>query len=130
MGGTFRGFSPEMMKKLEARIREAAAHVALAHQLTAEVKISGYLPATINHAEPVEIAAGAAQAIGLELRRELKPSMGAEDFGRFLEAIPGAYAWIGNGDSAGLHHPGFDYNDAILPVAARYLAATAKAALA
>jgi hippurate hydrolase len=56
--------------------------------------------------------------------------MGAEDFGRFLLEVPGAYAWIGNGDSAGLHHPAFDYNDALLPIAARYLTATAKAALA
>ena len=46
-----------------------------------------------------------------------------------LLAIPGAYAWIGNGPSAGLHNPAFDYNDEILPVAANYLAATAKAAL-
>jgi hippurate hydrolase len=56
--------------------------------------------------------------------------MGAEDFGRFLEEIPGAYAWIGNGPSAGLHNPAFDYNDAILPIAANYLASAAKAALA
>jgi hippurate hydrolase len=59
----------------------------------------------------------------------MKPTMGAEDFGRFLLEIPGSYAWIGNGDSAGLHNEKFDYNDEILPIAARYLAATAKAAL-
>jgi hippurate hydrolase len=56
--------------------------------------------------------------------------MGAEDFGRFLLEIPGSYAWIGNGDSAGLHNEKFDYNDEILPVAAQYLAGVAKAALA
>jgi hippurate hydrolase len=60
----------------------------------------------------------------------MKPTMGAEDFGRFLLQIPGAYAWIGNGPSAGLHNPAFDYNDDILPIAAKFLAATAKAALA
>ena len=56
--------------------------------------------------------------------------MAAEDFGRFLELVPGAYAWIGNGASAGLHNEAYDYNDAILPVAARYFAAVARAALA
>ena len=56
--------------------------------------------------------------------------MGAEDFGHFLQAMPGAYAWIGNGPSAGLHNPAYDYNDEILPIAAKFLAATAKAALA
>jgi hippurate hydrolase len=76
------------------------------------------------------LAAGAAQAAGLTVRRDLAPSMAAEDFGRFLEVIPGAYAWIGNGDTAALHNPDYDYNDSILPVAARYLAATAQAALA
>jgi hippurate hydrolase len=56
--------------------------------------------------------------------------MGAEDFGRFLLEIPGSYAWIGNGESRFLHNPGYDYNDEILPVAAKYYTAVAKAALA
>jgi len=129
LGGTFRALTPAMMTKLEARIREVTAGVAAAHQLTAEVKISGYLPPTINDKAQAELAAGAAAALGLTVRRDMRPTMGAEDFGRFLEVIPGAYAWIGNGDSAGLHNPKFDYNDEILPIAARYLAATAKAAL-
>jgi amidohydrolase len=129
MGGTFRGLTPAVMQLLEARIREAAAGVAMAQGLTAEVEIFGYLPATINNAEQASLAAAAAVAAGLPVRRDLRPTMGAEDFGRFLEVIPGAYAWIGNGSSAGLHNPAFDYNDAILPVAARYLTEVAKAAL-
>jgi len=130
LAGTFRAFSPAMMAFLEARIRETAGNIAAAHRLTAEVRIAGYLPATVNNLEAADLAAAAAAEAGLEVRRDMKPTMGAEDFGRFLEVIPGAYAWIGNGPSAGLHNPEYDYNDAILPVAARYLAATAKAALA
>lgn len=130
IGGTFRALAPTTMAYLESRIRAVADHVAAAHQLTAMVDITGYLPPTINHSGAAHLAAKAASAIGLPVRRDMAPTMGAEDFGRFLEAIPGAYAWIGNGDSAGLHHPAFDYNDEILTVAARYLAATAKAALA
>jgi hippurate hydrolase len=60
----------------------------------------------------------------------MAPTMGAEDFGRFLLEIPGAYAWIGNGPSRFLHNPSYDYNDEILPVAANYYATVAKAALA
>jgi hippurate hydrolase len=130
LAGTFRAFSPAMMEFLEARIRETARNIAAAHRLTAEVRIAGYLPATVNNPEAADLAAAAAAEAGLDVRRDMKPTMGAEDFGRFLEVIPGAYAWIGNGPSAGLHNPKYDYNDAILPVAARYLAATAKAALA
>jgi amidohydrolase len=129
IGGTFRALTPGVMAAVEARIREIADHTAQAHQLTAEVRIGGYLPATLNHKAETDLAAAAAAGIGLKLRQDLKPTMGAEDFGRFLEAVPGAYAWIGNGDSAGLHHPAYDYNDSILPVAARYLAAVARAAL-
>jgi hippurate hydrolase len=59
--------------------------------------------------------------------------MASEDFGAFLDQRPGAFVWIGNGPSDGgreLHNPNFDFNDAILPAAARYLANAAKRALA
>ena len=130
LGGTLRAFAPQVMAPLQARLRDVAQHTAAAHELRAEVEIHGHLPATCNHLASAELAARAATQAGLTLHQGLAPSMAAEDFGRFLEEIPGAYAWIGNGPSAGLHHPGFDYNDDILPIAARYLAATAKAALA
>jgi hippurate hydrolase len=129
IGGTIRALLPEVMEALQARIRLVAEHTAAAFGLMAEVDIAGYLPATINHKAEADLAAGVAAGLGLAVRRDMRPTMGAEDFGRFLQEIPGAYAWIGNGPSAGLHHPAFDYNDEILPVAANYLAATAKAAL-
>jgi hippurate hydrolase len=129
VGGTFRATNAATMRLLESRIREAAAAIASLFGLTAELRIGSYLPPTVNHRAEADLAARAAAALHLPVRRDMKPTMGAEDFGRFLEIIPGAYAWIGNGPSAGLHNPEFDYNDAILPVAARYLAGVAKAAL-
>jgi hippurate hydrolase len=130
IAGTFRGLTMAAMEVLEARIRQVATHTALALGLTAAVTIDAYLPPTVNHKPEADLAAAAAAGAGLPVRRDMKPTMGAEDFGRFLLHIPGAYAWIGNGPSAGLHNPAFDYNDEILPVAAKFLAATAKAALA
>jgi hippurate hydrolase len=130
IAGTFRGLTVTAMENLEARIRQIATHTALALGLAAEITIDAYLPPTVNHKPEADLAAAAAAGAGLAVRRDMKPTMGAEDFGRFLLHIPGAYAWIGNGPSAGLHNPGFDYNDDILPVAAKFLAATAKAALA
>ncbi len=130
IGGTFRALTPDVMQQLETRIRELAEHTAKAFGLTATAKISGYLPPTINHAAEADLAAQAAQDAGFAVRRDLGPTMGAEDFGRFLLEIPGAYAWIGNGNSSFLHNPGYNYNDEILPIAAKYYATVAKAALA
>jgi hippurate hydrolase len=56
--------------------------------------------------------------------------MGAEDFSFMLEARPGAFIWIGNGDSAGLHHPAYDFNDAALPYGMAYFAGIIETALA
>jgi len=128
--GTIRALSDTTMTLLQTRLRDLSTHIAAAHSLTAELNIFSTLAATINHAEAVSLAAIAASGAGLTVRRDLQPSMAAEDFGRFLREIPGAYAWIGNGPSASLHSPSYDYSDALLPVAARYLTATAKAALA
>jgi len=129
IGGTFRAHDEKTMEFLESRMRATAEATATMFDLTAEVKISGYLPPTTNHKAEADLAAKAAADAGLTVRRDMKPTMGAEDFGRFLLQIPGAYAWIGNGNSAGLHNEKFDYNDEILPIAAHYLATTAKAAL-
>jgi len=128
--GTMRALLPETMALLQTRMEEIVRHTAAAHLLEPELEIFGGLAATINHAQSVPLAVAAAQKAGCIVRRDMAPSMAAEDFGRFLQEIPGAYAWIGNGTSAPLHNPDYDYNDAILPIAARYLTYTAKAALA
>jgi len=129
IGGTFRAHDEGTMAFLEERMRVAARGVAEMFGLEVEVKFSQYLPPTRNHRAEAELGAEVARGLGLTVRRDMKPTMGAEDFGRFLLEIPGSYAWIGNGDSAGLHNEKYDYNDEILPVAAGYLAAVAKAAL-
>ena len=117
------------MKFLEQRMREVAEHTAAAFNLKAEAEFGNYLSPTINHEAEVELAAGVAAGMGRKVRHDMRPTMGAEDFGFFLERVPGAYAWLGNGPSAGLHNSNFDYNDTLLPIAAGYLAETAKAVL-
>ncbi|HQT64721.1 MAG: amidohydrolase [Acidocella sp. 20-57-95] len=129
LGGTYRALQLATMRQIEARIRDVAAHTAAAFGLSATVEIFGVLPPTVNDKAQADFAAEVAAGQGLAVRRDMAPSMGAEDFGCFLMEIPGAYAWIGNGNSANLHNPHFDYNDEILPIAAHYLAGVAKAAL-
>jgi len=59
----------------------------------------------------------------------LPPMMGAEDFSFMLNARPGAFIWVGNGESAGLHHPAYNFNDDVIPLGAGYLAALAEQAM-
>ena len=92
-------------------------------------------PPTINSPRETELAATvAALLVGNDnLKRDLLPSMAAEDFAWFLERKPDAYIWIGNGSDEGganLHSPHYDFNDAILPLGASYWVRLAESALA
>ncbi len=72
----------------------------------------GY-PVLVNHAEQTDIAARVASEVAGETNVDTlePPMMGAEDFAYMLESKPGAFIFIGNGDSAGLHHPAYNFND-------------------
>lgn len=87
----------------------------------------------INTPDEADLARIAAEKVQAPVRRDLAPSMAGEDFAHYLQQRPGAFVWIGNGelrDGAELHGPRYDFNDAILPVASRWMAEVAKAALA
>ena len=77
----------------------------------------GY-PATVNAEAETELAAAAAADVVGEDRvnRAVAPVMGAEDFAYMLNARPGAMVFVGNGDTAKLHHPKYDFNDELIPV--------------
>jgi hippurate hydrolase len=86
----------------------------------------------MNPAKQAEFAAGVARdALGAgHVHTDQPPVMGAEDFSFMLEARPGAFVWLGNGDSAGLHHSEYDFNDAALPYGMAYFARIVETALA
>ncbi len=101
--------------------------------MTAEVEIVRGVPATVNTTNEARLAAMAASDAGITVRMDLHASMAGEDFGWYLRGKPGAFVWIGNGPAvpgSELHNPGYDFNDAILPVAASWFAAVARRALA
>ena len=77
---------------------------------------------TVNHEAETEYAALAAEAVAGPGRvsRDMPPTMGAEDFSFMLNEVPGAMINIGNGDSAGLHHPAYDFNDDAIPHGVTY----------
>lgn len=131
--GTSRHYTHSTGEILHDGIRRVAAGVAAMLDVRIEVEILPGVGPTRNHPAEAELAAQAAAAAGLVVRRDLPPAMTGEDFGWMLEACPGAYVWIGNGPGgagADLHNDCYDFNDAILPAASGFLANAAKTALA
>jgi len=110
--GTVRTLTREVMALIEKRVHEVCAGVA---QITgAKIDLAyeyGY-PVTVNHAAQTELAAQVARDVAGEANvHDTQPMMGAEDFSYMLQARPGAFIFCGNGDSAGLHHPAYNFND-------------------
>ena len=122
IGGTIRTLSPETRDVLERRLGEVARGVAGAYGLEADVRYERTYPVTVNHAAETTLAADCAAALVGEgsVDRNCEPLMGGEDFSFMLEEKPGAYIFLGNGDSAGLHHPEYNFNDAAIPLGVAY----------
>ena len=122
--GTIRTLDREVRAHVFERVTGLAQ--GLARQHGAELKLTletGY-PATVNHAAQAEFAAEVAADVAgtAGVDTAVPPMMGGEDFSFMLEARPGAFIFIGNGDSASLHHPGYDFDDAAIPVGVSYWA--------
>jgi hippurate hydrolase len=110
--GTVRTLTAEVRELVEKRVREVVAGVA---QMTgAKIDLvyeSGY-PVTVNHAAQTDVATQVAREIAGDANvEEMSPLMGAEDFSYMLQQRPGAFIFCGNGNSAGLHHPAYNFND-------------------
>ena len=134
ISGTVRSFKPETQDALEEGLARVAENVAAAFGASAEVAYQRSYPATVNSPAEADFAAlVAAQVVGPErVRRDLSPSMGAEDFAYMLQRRPGCYVWLGQGggpDSCMIHNPRYDFNDDILVVGASYWALLAETAL-
>ncbi|WP_264296535.1 M20/M25/M40 family metallo-hydrolase [Mesorhizobium sp. B4-1-4] len=97
----------------------------------AEVRYDRYNPVTFNHSEETDLAIEAVRTLAGtgSIDDKLKVRMGAEDFAHMLEARPGAYIFIGNGASAGVHNPAYDFNDDAIPYGIGYWVTLAEKAL-
>ncbi|MFT4151426.1 MAG: M20 aminoacylase family protein [Paracoccaceae bacterium] len=120
MEGTVRALDAAMRDLAEARVKAIATATAQAYGATAEVVYERGYPVTVNSPEHTEFAALAAEAVAGSVIRDIKPIMPAEDFSYMLEARPGAYIFLGNGDSAMCHHPAYDFNDQAIPAGCSY----------
>ena len=129
--GTARSLLPEVRDTLENRLRQIVENTAKAYGAQAKLTYSRHYPVTKNHEQQAEFAAAVASSVvGSErVDTNTPPLMGGEDFSFMLEARPGAFIFIGNGDSAGLHHPAYDFNDEAITVGASYWARLVETAL-
>lgn len=120
--GTCRTLKPETRDLLERRMREVCAGVAATFGATITIEYNRGYPITFNHEKETDFAIKVASEIsGKEnVVADIPPTMGAEDFSYMLEERPGTMIFIGNGDSAGLHHPAYDFNDAVIPAGVSY----------
>jgi amidohydrolase len=133
--GTVRTFSVDVLDLIERRMHEVASGVAAAYNASVEFTFKRNYPPLVNHPRETAFAIDAMRAVvGLEnVDTDVEPTMGAEDFAFMLQAKPGCYVFIGNGDGdhrAGghglgpcqLHNGSYDFNDGLLPIGASYWA--------
>jgi amidohydrolase len=110
--GTVRTLTPEVRALVQKRVREVVAGVAQITGAKIDLAYQRGYPVTVNHAAQTDLATQIAREVAGEANvHETPPLMGAEDFSYMLEARPGAFIFCGNGDSAGLHHPAYNFND-------------------
>ncbi len=110
--GTVRTLTDEVRALVEKRVREVVAGVAQITGAKIDLVYEPGYPVTVNHALQTDVATQVAKDIAGEANvLESPPLMGAEDFAYMLESRPGAFIFCGNGNSAGLHHPAYNFND-------------------
>lgn len=131
--GTVRVFSSEAQQLVHKRLQELTQGICQAMGCTAELHFKTNYPPTINHPEEANFSASVlSDMLGQKnVVRNLKPTMGGEDFALMLEQKPGCYVWIGNGmgdhrlsghggGPCMLHNPSYDFNDELIPIGASY----------
>ena len=130
--GTVRSLRAEVRDLLGKRVPEVVEATARAYGATAKVNLRRGYPVLRNHERETAFAASiAGQIAGPEhVDTDMAPVMGGEDFSYMLEARPGAFIFVGNGDSAGLHHQSYNFNDDIIPVGTSYWVRLVETAMA
>ncbi|HKS86126.1 MAG TPA: M20 aminoacylase family protein [Pseudolabrys sp.] len=130
--GTARSLAADVRELLEKRLPMIVENTAAAYGARAHLTYRRGYPVLVNHEQQTGFAATVAEQISGQDRVDtaLPPMMGAEDFSFMLNARPGAFIWLGNGASAGLHHPAYNFNDDAIPFGTSYWVKLVETALA
>lgn len=141
LAGTVRTFSTEVLDLIEQRMADIVRHTCLAFEMDFDFDFQRGYPPTVNHPQAVDLSRQVLlDLVGADDLVQQTPTMGAEDFAYFLQALSGSYIFIGNGDgehrSSGhgtgpclLHNASYDFNDEILPLGASYWVRLVEASL-
>lgn len=131
LAGTVRSLKKEVAAMAEERMRAICAGLALAGGAEVTMQFQPNYPVTVNNAEEAGFAGDVAAVVAgsAAVHREIPPLMGGEDFSYMLEARPGAFIFVGNGDTANLHHPAYDFNDETTAYGVSYWIKLAETAL-
>jgi amidohydrolase len=140
--GTVRTFTVPVLDMIEERMRTVAEHTAQAFGAEIDFRFNRNYPPLINHLKETEFAIDVMRSVvgADKVDTDAEPTMGAEDFAFMLQAKPGCYVFIGNGDGVhrhaghglgpcNLHNPSYDFNDDLLPIGATYWVRLAEAYL-
>ncbi|MBX3568488.1 MAG: amidohydrolase [Rhizobiaceae bacterium] len=132
IAGTVRTLRKEVAELARLRMQAICDGIGTASGTTISMDFRANYPVTVNDDAQTVFAGDAAAAIAGEgqVHRAIQPLMGGEDFSYMLEARPGAFIFIGNGDSANLHHPAYDFNDEVIPHGVSYWVKLAESAFA
>eukprot|EP01041_Mallomonas_annulata_P016914 gene16914-35087_t len=133
MVGTVRTFTTEVLDLIEQRMRLLAENIAAGFDAEVEFAFRRNYPPLVNHAKETRFAVEVMKAVAGadQVDDQVEPTMGAEDFSYMLQAKPGAYVFISNGDGAHremghgggpctLHNPSYDFNDDLIPLGGTY----------
>ena len=128
MTGTARFLDKTVQAMAVRRLREVVEATATAYGCTVEVEYQYGVGLTENAEANTDHAIRAARAVAGEagVSTDIQPLMGGEDFSEMLNERPGAFIFLGNGDSAGLHHPKYEFNDEAIPAGASWFATLAE----
>jgi amidohydrolase len=129
--GTARSLTSAVREVLQKRIGEVVEGTARVYGASAKITYTNGYPVVVNHERQTAFAADVAREIAgkNKVDVDVPPVMGAEDFAFMLNERPGAFIFVGNGDTAGLHHPAYDFNDETIPVGTSYWVRLAESAL-
>ncbi len=122
MKGTVRALDPKVRDLAQERIEALVTHTAAAYGCTVDINYDRGYPVTVNAADNTVFAADAAEKVTPGVDRATAPIMAGEDFSYMLEERPGAYIFLGNGATAQVHHPEYDFNDEAIPAGCSWFA--------
>ncbi len=122
MRGTLRAFEESVRTEAKTRVIDIAMQTAQVFGATADVDYRDGYPPTVNHVDQTAFVVDVASEVvgGDKVDPDRAPMMGAEDFSYMLNERPGAFIFMGNGASANLHHPEYDFNDEAIGYGCRY----------